>query len=160
MIRDAMAEDLAAIMAIERASFPTDAWSEEMMRQEVASPHGRYLVLEQAGNVVGYGGVRALAGAKDGDVQTIALAESARGHGQGRALLHALLQEAVARGVREVFLDVRADNPVAQRLYLSEGFTEIGRRARYYQPDDVDGIVMKLDAASWSARDADGGVCS
>ena len=150
-IRPATPADLGAIMALERASFPTDAWSEAMMREELASPYGHYLVLEQAGRVAGYAGLRALAGARDADVQTIAIAESARGRGQGRTLLRALLEEAGRRRVREVFLDVRADNPVAQSLYASEGFAEIGRRARYYQPDGVDAIVMKLDVASWTA---------
>ena len=32
--RPATTEDLAAIMVLERAAFPTDAWSEAMMRQD------------------------------------------------------------------------------------------------------------------------------
>ena len=44
-----------------------------------------------------------------------------------------------------MFLEVRADNPVAQALYASEGFEAVGRRPRYYQPDDVDAIVMRLE---------------
>ena len=144
-IRPATRDDLDAIMALERASFPTDAWSETMMRDEVLSPNGRYFVLEDAGALVGYGGVRALAGAADADIQTIAIAEVFRGRGAGRALLTALLTEASARGAREVFLEVRADNPVAQNLYLRTGFVEIARRPRYYRPDGVDAIVMRLD---------------
>ena len=46
---------------------------------------------------------------------------------------------------RRVFLEVRADNPVARALYASEGFEAVGRRPHYYQPDDVDAIVMRLD---------------
>ena len=91
-------------------------------------------------------------GAADADIQTIAIAEGGRGRGRGRALLTALLAEAARRGVRDVFLEVRADNPVAQSLYASEGFVEVGRRPRYYQPDDVDAIVMRLDVAGWAAR--------
>lgn len=152
-IRPATLDDLDAIMALERASFPTDAWSAGMMHDELASPHGRYFVLQDAGAIVGYGGIRALTGAKDADIQTIAIAEAVRGRGCGRALLNQLLHEAAARGAREVFLDVRADNPVAQSLYAKTGFAEIGRRPRYYQPDDVDAIVMRLDlrAAAESA---------
>ena len=62
--------------------------------------------------------------------------------------------EAAQRGAREVFLEVRADNPTAQALYASEGFVEVGRRPRYYQPDDVDAVVMKLDLASWTSARA------
>ncbi|WP_442574785.1 ribosomal protein S18-alanine N-acetyltransferase [Microbacterium sp. F51-2R] len=163
-LRPATVDDLDAIMALERASFPTDAWSDAMMREELSSPHGYYLVAEEAGRLVGYAGLRAPKGGKDADIQTIAIAESARGRGRGRTILEALLAEASARGVREVFLEVRADNPVAQALYASEGFAEVGRRPRYYQPDDVDAVVMRLDVAGWAAaRVADSdetGVCT
>ncbi|XKF89873.1 ribosomal protein S18-alanine N-acetyltransferase [Microbacterium lacus] len=151
-------------MALEQASFPADAWSAAMMREELSSPHGWYVVDELAGRVAGYAGLRAVAGSKDADVQTIAVAEASRGRGRGRALLHALLGEAARRGVREVFLEVRADNPVAQALYVAEGFTELGRRAHYYQPDDVDAVVMRLDVTGWLAAmkpaEADAGACT
>ena len=41
-------------------------------------------VVEQAGRIVGYAGLRALPNAADGDIQTIALDASVRGRGQGR----------------------------------------------------------------------------
>ena len=141
--RAATRDDLDAIMALERAAFPTDAWSRTAMAAELASPHGRYLVDEEDGRIVGYGGVRAVRGASDADIQTIALEPRVRGGGRGRALLRALLEEARERGAREMFLEVRADNPVACGLYVSEGFVEIARRPRYYQPDHVDAIVMQ-----------------
>ncbi|MEH3090290.1 MAG: ribosomal protein S18-alanine N-acetyltransferase [Microbacterium arborescens] len=143
-LRAATGDDLDAIMALEEASFPADAWSRASMSAELASPHGRYLVDDEDGRVVGYGGVRAVRGAGDADIQTIALAETARGSGRGRALLRALVSEAQGRGAREVFLEVRDDNPVARGLYASEGFVEIARRPRYYQPDDVDAVIMQL----------------
>jgi len=150
-LRTAQPDDLAAIMRLERDTFPTDAWSEPMIRDELVSPHGRYVVDVEAGRIVGYGGVRAVQGAPDADIQTIAIAAEARGHGRGRALLRELLATAHARGARSVFLEVRDDNPKATALYASEGFLQIGRRPRYYQPDDVDAIVMKLDLPAWAA---------
>jgi ribosomal-protein-alanine acetyltransferase len=164
-LRRATSADLDAIMAIERASFPTDAWSEAMMAAELASPHSIYLVVADSDRVIGYGGVRAVRGAPDADIQTIALAEAARGTGRGRDLLVALLAEALAAGAKTVFLDVREDNSVARALYRSVGFLEVGRRPRYYQPDDIDAVVMQLDLASWDAARrpgaiATGGVCS
>jgi ribosomal-protein-alanine acetyltransferase len=150
-LRPATPADLDAIMTLERASFPTDAWSDAMMREELASRHSRYLVLEEAGRLIGYGGVRAVQGGSDADIQTIALAAGARGRGRGRGLLRSLLNEAGERGAREVFLEVRADNPIAQALYVSEGFAEIARRPHYYQPDGVDAIVMRLDLRGWLA---------
>jgi len=155
-------------MSLEHAAFPTDAWSSSLMEAELVSPHTAYFVVESAGRIVGYGGVRALAGSADADVQTIAIDDAARGRGLGRALLVTLLTAARERGAREVFLDVRADNAPARALYSSEGFAEIGIRPRYYQPDDVDAVVMRLDLAGWShARGAaaptestDAGACA
>ena len=144
-LRAAAPADLDAIMLIENRSFPTDAWSTETMAAELASPHGQYFVDEHEEEVIGYGGVRALQGSPDADIQTIALLSEYRGQGRGRELLRALLAVARDRGAREVFLEVRADNPSAAGLYLAEGFEEIGRRPRYYQPDDVDAIVMRRD---------------
>jgi ribosomal-protein-alanine acetyltransferase len=145
-IRAATADDLPAVMAIERASFPTDAWSEPAMRETFAT--GDAVVAEDGGAVVGYAAVLAPAGSGDADVLTIAVGEEARGRGTGAALLEHLLATASSRGARRVFLEVRADNPVAQHLYTSRGFTAVGRRPRYYQPDGVDAIVMRLDLGS------------
>lgn len=115
-----------------------------MMAEELSADHRSYLVLvAHDGSVHGYGGL--LVVGTEGDIQTIAVAPEARGVGAGRRIMEALLVEAHTSGVREVFLEVRADNPVAHRLYTSLGFSEIGVRPRYYQPDGVDAVVMKLD---------------
>jgi ribosomal-protein-alanine acetyltransferase len=91
-----------------------------------------------------YAGLLAPRGAIEGDIQTIAVAPAARRSGLGRTLMLALIGEARKRGAREVFLEVRADNPGAQTLYRQLGFDEIGVRPRYYQPDGVDAVVMRL----------------
>ncbi|WP_225792691.1 ribosomal protein S18-alanine N-acetyltransferase [Agrococcus sediminis] len=148
VIRTAGAGDLDAIMAIEQASFGASAWERATMQQEIASDWGRYVIAVDEGDdgrMVGYAGLRAVG--VEGDVQTIAVAADARGRGIGRALLAELLAEAGRRGVRELFLEVRADNPVARGLYESVGFREIGVRPRYYQPEDVDAVVMKRESA-------------
>lgn len=144
-IRTADQADLDDIMRIEQASFGPSAWERSTMAQEVASEWGRYVVaVDEHGRTLGYAGLRAVG--VEGDVQTIAVADEARGRGVGRAILEELLAEAGRRGVRELFLDVRIDNDVARRLYESVGFREIGIRPRYYQPEDVDAVVMKREA--------------
>ncbi|AZS35928.1 N-alpha-acetyltransferase RimI [Microbacterium lemovicicum] len=154
-LREATVADLDGIMAIERMSFLGDAWSTAVMEADIASPHTWYVVWEEGAGIRGYAGLRAPAGSADADVQTIALAADARGRGQGRALLRALLSEATRRGAREVFLDVRDDNTAAQSLYVSEGFVPIGRRPNYYPADGgVDAIVMKLELRGWVAHHA------
>ncbi|WP_431930559.1 ribosomal protein S18-alanine N-acetyltransferase [Nonomuraea jabiensis] len=134
--------DLPAVMSIERATFPLDAWSEGMMRGELADmPRSRhYVVALVDGEIIGYAG---LAAAVDqADVQTIAVLEKHQGTGIGGALLTELLAEAGRRGAREIFLEVRADNPRAQAVYRHYGFEEIGTRRRYYD-DGTDAIMMR-----------------
>lgn len=146
-LRRATEADVPAIMELERSTFVSDAWSERSMRSEVTGQHGYYLVAfepEHPDRIDGYAGLLAPRGSGEGDIQTIAVAPHARRHGLGRTLMLALIGEARARGAREVFLEVRADNPGAQTLYLALGFEEIGVRPKYYQPDGVDAIVMRL----------------
>ena len=153
--RRAAEADVAELMELERSTFVTDAWSERSMRGEVTGQNGYYLIAFDADapagtdadaprRIDGYAGLLAPRGAEDADIQTIAVAERARRHGLGRALMNALIGEARKRGARRVFLEVRADNPGAQALYRSLGFEEIGVRPHYYQPDGVDALVMRL----------------
>lgn len=150
LMRRAKVADLDAIMRLERATFVTDAWPEEAMRRELESPHGYYLIAvddeadDPERRLLGYAGLLAPSGSQQGDIQTIAVAPFARGVGLGRGLMHALITQARRRHVAEVFLEVRADNPIARALYGSLGFEEIGVRRGYYQPDGVDAISMRL----------------
>ena len=151
MLRRAVLDDLDAIMAIETATFASDAWSAENMRSELTSPHTYYLVavrVEGPSVVEAYAGLLAPKGAGDADIQTIAVAESARRHGLGRTLMRQLMTEAHQRGAARIFLDVRADNPGAQSLYEALGFEAIAVRAGYYQPDNVDAVVMRHTLAA------------
>lgn len=133
--------DVADVHALESDLFGRGAWSVEAFWGELAQPNRRFLVAEQAGRVVGYGGI-VVAGA-DADVQTIGVARDQQGRGTGRALLRELRARAVDAGATHLLLEVRADNEPAQALYRSEGFEQIARRARYYQPDDVDALVLR-----------------
>ena len=141
-IRGAEIGDLDAVWALEDSVFGRDAWSLAMMREELTGEHRDYRVLVgSSGDVIGYAGL--LVVGTEADIQTIAVHPSLRGTGQGRRLMQAMLDIAEARGAREVFLEVRADNLVAHRLYATLGFEEIGVRPRYYQPEGVDAIVMR-----------------
>lgn len=147
-LRRAGAADVPAIMAIETAMFPTDAWSPEAMARDVSDPNCYYLVAfppEAPQSIEAYAGLLAPRGAFEADIQTIAVAESAQGKGLGRVLMLRLIDEARSRGARELFLEVRADNPGARHLYEKLGFAEIGVRRGYYKPDNVDAVVMRLE---------------
>lgn len=132
-------DDVRAVMDLEHALFPLDAWSEGMLRDELAEPTRHYLVAVSGDAVVGYAGLRAVA--PEGDVQTMAVSEQVWGRGVGSSLLTELLTEAGRRGVTHMFLEVRSDNPRAQRLYGRFGFVQIGVRRGYY--NGADALVMR-----------------
>jgi ribosomal-protein-alanine N-acetyltransferase len=145
--------DIDAVMELEHELFPDDAWSRGMFWSELAGARHpaatrHYVVAEDgSGRLVGYAGLAAVAGT--GDVQTIAAARHQWGTGLGARLLGELLHQATAFECHEVLLEVRVDNTRAQRLYQRFGFEPIGFRRGYYQPDNVDALVMRLtDPAS------------
>ncbi|PTW91211.1 ribosomal-protein-alanine acetyltransferase [Microbacteriaceae bacterium MWH-Ta3] len=142
-IRRANTQDFDAIYALELATFPEDSWSRAAITAELASPYGRYLVAEDGDTLVGYAGAQLLPGATQGDIQTIAVAAAYRGQHIGARLLDTLLDYTESQGATEMMLEVRADNPVAQALYESRGFTVIAVRERYYQPSDIDALIMQ-----------------
>ena len=145
IIRDADLADLDAIMRLETETFATDAWSRDVMAAELASPNTAYLAAVSGDELIGYAGLSAPAGSMQADIQTIAVDPTHRRLGVGRVLLQQLLALAQSRGAVDVLLEVRADNPGAQQLYELNGFVAIAVRPRYYQPDNVDAIVMRFE---------------
>ncbi|MFD5192133.1 ribosomal protein S18-alanine N-acetyltransferase [Streptomyces sp. NPDC058357] len=141
--------DIDPVLELERELFPDDAWSAGMFWSELAHSRGaratrRYVVAEDpaTGRIVGYAG---LAAAGDlADVQTIGVTRGHWGGGLGSALLTDLLKHATAFECAEVLLEVRVDNTRAQKLYERFGFEPIGFRRGYYQPGNVDALVMRL----------------
>jgi ribosomal-protein-alanine N-acetyltransferase len=166
-LRAMVPADLVDVIALEHELFPEDPWTPEMFADEVVQPQDSrlYLIAEaEAGDggvrasdvmtgrgaacppvMAGYAGLMFIPGGTQADVLTIAVRSSYWGRGIGSALLAALLGAARDRGCAEVFLEVRADNPRAQGLYLRRGFIEIGVRRGYYQPSGMDAIVMRKD---------------
>jgi ribosomal-protein-alanine N-acetyltransferase len=142
-LRLARSADVDAVIAIERAAYPADAWSADAMASQLENEHTHYVVAEDDGAIVGYAGLHAPRGAETAEVHTVTVAESQRRRGIGRRMLGALLDAAAERGAAEVFLEVRVDNRSAQELYRSLGFEPVGVRPRYYQPEGIDALVMR-----------------
>ena len=141
-IRPATEADLDDIMQIEHDAFESTAWPRDSMALELAPSNDRhYFVATSDERVVGYAGINVVAGHQS-NVMTIAVAESSRGSGLGRALMQKLIDVAVAQKSVEIFLEVRADNEIAQALYLSLGFEQIDLRRGYYQPENIDAVIM------------------
>ncbi len=145
VMKQATLLDLPEIMKLETASFANDAWPEETFRSELGANHTFYILALEGDELVGYAGLSKLPGSDQADIQTIAVREDKRGLGIGRLLMNSLTQQATDLDAKEIFLEVRADNSIAQKLYKLFGFKQIGTRKKYYQPDGVDAFIMKTD---------------
>lgn len=141
-LRPATLSDAPAVAELEAAVLGGDAWSKNAVRQELAahSADRVALVAEERSGVVGYA-VLVVTG-ESADVRRIAVAAPAQRTGVGTALLTEMLAEAGERGSREVFLEVRAGNAAASRLYDRLGFAEVYRRRGYYA-DGTDALVLR-----------------
>ncbi|MEU7055207.1 ribosomal protein S18-alanine N-acetyltransferase [Streptomyces sp. NPDC046197] len=150
--------DIDPVLELERDLFPEDAWSRGMFWSELAHSRGpeatrRYVVAEEGDRIVGYAGL--VASGEQADVQTLSVARDRWGSGLGPQLLTELLRAATAFECAEVMLECRVDNARAQKLYERFGFQPIGLRRGYYQPGNVDAVVMRLSMASDSGSAAD-----
>jgi len=140
-------EDLPAVLEIERQSFG-QPWSRAFFEKELATPFARLTVAvdTDAGSVVGY--TCRWRVADEVHLLNVAVHPDRRGRGFGRLLLEGTLGEARSSRARIVYLEVRAGNVVARRLYRSLGFRELGVRRGYYGPGQ-DAIVMELRLGHW-----------
>lgn len=154
--------DLPRLAELEEALFAPSAWSLGMLTEELAAP-GRWYVGIDAAEDADDDGAAGAAGATpgraaprlvayaglwfDGDVaqvMTIGVDPAAQRRGLGSVLLGALVQRARDLGAEAVLLEVRVDNEPALALYRRHGFELLGRRRRYYQPEDVDAFTLRL----------------
>jgi N6-L-threonylcarbamoyladenine synthase/ribosomal-protein-alanine N-acetyltransferase len=79
------------------------------------------------------------------DIQTIAVGETARRGGLGRALMNAPHRGGLHGRRKEVFPRGAGDNPSSRNDSMRPWDSRRSQRVGYYQPDGVDAIVMRLD---------------
>jgi len=130
----------ARMAEIARACWPdsTDRWTPAMIETLLASgtafavcrPDG-FALLQVSG--------------EEAELLSLDVLPQARRHGLGSDILREALQQAQARGAREVYLEVDTENEAARALYDRAGFVTRGQRKRYYRkPDGTwgDALVM------------------
>lgn len=153
-VRELRVADVPRVVDLEQQLFGLSAWTEAMVREELAAP-GRWYVgvdgddlvrgtpsLTPTSRLVAYAGL--WFDGDDAQVMTIGVAPGSQRRGLGSLLLDALVERSRQLGARSVLLEVRVDNDPAIALYERFGFTVLGRRRRYYQPEGVDAWTMHL----------------
>jgi ribosomal-protein-alanine N-acetyltransferase len=129
---------------LERAAFGAEAWTEDMLADEVTAPGRAYFAVSDGqGGLAGYGGV--FLGMDVAEVMTVGVDPACQGRGLGRTLMNQLLATAHGAGMKAIMLEVAVDNAVAFGLYQSLGFRVTRRRRGYYQPSGTDANEMRLD---------------
>ncbi len=140
LLRRMRLEDLPAVMEIDCQSLPRP-WSEAVWREELASPFGLYVVLEEGGGISGHIGIKHIA--DEAHVMTLAVHPERRRRGFARLLVEAALADPASADTRRLYLEVRPSNLPARALYDSLGFVSSGARPGYY--GDEDALLMTLD---------------
>ena len=135
--------DILAVLALERAIFP-HPWTEGILRHELEGPNRIYLVAEESGEVVGYGGVMRVE--EDAHITNLAVAEDHRGRGIATRIYVSLTEAVLDAGAEHLTLEVRMGNLDARRLYSGFGFAPVGVRKGYY--GDEDALIMWVTDAS------------
>ena len=135
-----VAERLAALHA---GAFdaPWDAWAFESLLNQA----GVHLAEDPDGFIL----MRTVA--DEAEILTLAVRPEARRRGLGAELVARGVAGAAARGATRVFLEVAEDNDAARALYARAGFTEAGRRPRYYARADGsrrDALLLSLELAA------------
>ena len=147
-IRKMTVEDVSAVFAIEDRTFTTP-WSERMFKHELQrNPSSRIWVLEvlEEGEKIIAGMVVAWLIVDEVHIANIAIDAPYRRQGLGCKLLkHALLQ-GLADGGKLSYLEVRAGNEGAIRMYERFGYYRAGLRVGYYKDNNEDGVLMTLDS--------------
>jgi len=149
-IRPMRLEDVPRVHEIDRLSFSLP-WPERSYRFEVSeNDHSSPWVVETV-RPDGPGGSPEVVAMMvnwiiidEAHIATIAVHPDYRRRKIAQRLLAWGLLAAWERGARTAFLEVRRGNLTAQVMYTAFGFEVVGVRARYYQDNHEDAILMTL----------------
>ena len=131
-IRQALFEDLDAIMKIENACFGSDAFSSHQMAYLITRSKGVFLVVGHNDEIAGYISFIISGRHNTGRIYSIAVASDHRGGGIADVLMDKTIEHANENNLNAIFLEVRTDNTAAIQLYKKKGFTMHTIKQQYY----------------------------
>ncbi len=142
--------DVDQVLKIEQASFSMP-WSRNLFLSEFRSPSVSNPMVALLD-----GPVRRIAGfivfwlVKDEmHILNLAVSPALRRQGIARKLVRAAIRLAHRKGAERAFLEVRASNAAAQKLYSSLGFAGTSMRREYYDSPVEDAVVMTLERGAF-----------
>jgi len=145
-IRKASKEDLAAIIGIQRKTAQAAQWTPADYANLASDPSGLILVAEFDTMIppmmVGFVAFHRVI--DEAELRNMAVDPARQRQGVGRQLLAEGRRRLLEQGAKQIYLEVRATNLPAQRLYYSAGFALCSRRKDYYNDPREDGLVLSL----------------
>ena len=141
-LRPASVADLPDISALERHCY-ADPWPHTAFTALPDNPRVFFMVARRGREARLAGYAVAWYVLDEGELANLAVAEGDRRQGIGRVLLEAVISDATARRVRELYLEVRQSNIAARHLYAAHEFEEVGRRKRYYRSPVEDALILR-----------------
>ncbi|HYM03328.1 MAG TPA: GNAT family N-acetyltransferase [Stellaceae bacterium] len=144
-LRHATSADLARLARLHAFCFPEDRWDERALAELLAMPGASGHLIENVADKQPLALILDLINAGEGEILTLGVDPIERRQGLARALLKDLFARAKRAGVRNLSLEVAADNLAARRLYEGAGFSAVGRRRGYYRrgTDTIDALLFR-----------------
>ena len=128
-----------AVATLFAASAEASRWSAQDIAQLQAAG-ARVWVDVEDGELAGAVASREVAG--EAEILNLAVGAAWRRRGIGRRLMQMAVEEAISRGVKRVFLEVRESNAGARAFYSGLGFAQEGRRREYYRNPLEDALLL------------------
>nr|WP_321465958.1 ribosomal protein S18-alanine N-acetyltransferase [uncultured Desulfobulbus sp.] len=141
-IRPIRASDLDVIVEIEQGAMAAP-WNGNQVEAEFKAENGHGWVAEREGGVIGYAFFRTCA--PECELLHLVVRPEERRQGIGGALLQQAWTGLIAAGCTRCLLEVRASNDAARQLYAKRGFSQVGRRKKYYRQPVEDALLMHRD---------------
>jgi len=141
-IRHAAVEDIDAVYEIAVAG-RLESWSRDAYANYAVKDAALFLVAEAASGICGFAVVGIFPTSKEGEIHNIAVAPASRRQGIGTALLREIGRRLSAKGIENLFLEVRESNFPAVTAYEKFGFEIVGRRPQFYKNPLEDAFVMR-----------------
>ncbi|WP_240841601.1 ribosomal protein S18-alanine N-acetyltransferase [Acidaminobacter sp. JC074] len=143
MIRNMTVEDLDQVMSLELACFSVP-WTRESFENELTKNMlAKYIVIEEEGEIIGYGGVWYIM--DEGHITNVAIHPEHRKKGLGKLLVEKMKHNARIQGIKHMTLEVRVSNVAAITLYSRMGFEKAGIRPKYYTDNNEDALIMWVE---------------
>jgi [ribosomal protein S18]-alanine N-acetyltransferase len=138
--------EIESIIILDRLCFG-GLWSIDSYRRELTNENSHFVSISidkslqpTTAGMIGFGCFWAIL--DEAHITLLGIHPDYQRQGLGKLLLVALLDRARAIDMARATLEVRASNQNAINLYEKYGFQTVGRRKKYYQDNNEDGVIM------------------